>query len=197
MVNNQGFEFAKGNYGAYVSPVHLNMQRILPAAFGGFDPGDPVGQRMSRIKDGTSHTLAITEVRTLPREWDSRGAWALPFPGASLLALDWHPVGNVVQSPYRPNPNYNINNVQTPNTASVPDQLVACREPVFAATQDMQCQRVSYFSSAPRSRHVGGVTCVALDMHAGFVTDEIDSFVFAYLISTNDGKVSNVTEFMR
>lgn len=196
IASNSGLSFAKGNYAAYVSPVHLNMQQILPAAFGGFEPGAAVGQRLARVRDGTSHTLAVTEVRTLDREWDSRGAWALPFPGASLLALDWHPVGNKVETPYRPTPDYPIKFVQTPNGPFVPDQLVACNERLYARLQGMRCQKVTYFSSAPRSQHVGGVTCVALDTHAGFVTDEIDSYVFAYLISTRDGQVSNVTEYM-
>jgi prepilin-type N-terminal cleavage/methylation domain-containing protein len=196
-IAGQGIRFAKGNYAAYVSPVHLNMQRILPAAFGGFDPGDAVGQRMARVKDGTSNTLAITEVRTLDRDWDSRGAWSLPFPGASLLALDWHPHANRVEAPYRPNSTYPLRFVQTPNGTGLPDQLVDCSQPAYASRQKMRCQRVSYFSSAPRSRHLGGVTCVALDTHAGFVSDDIDSYVFAYLISANDGQVSSVSEYLR
>jgi prepilin-type N-terminal cleavage/methylation domain-containing protein len=193
---SSGLQFAKGNYAAYVSPVHLNMHRILPAAFGGFEPGQSIGQRMARIKDGTTHTLAITEVRTLDREWDSRGVWSLPFPGASLLALDWHPFGNRVEAPYRPNQNYPLRFVQTPNANHLPDQLVACSDPDYAESQGMKCQRVTYFSSAPRSTHLGGVNCVALDNHAGFVSEDIDSYIFAYLISANDGQVSSVSEYM-
>ena len=105
-VQGSGREFAKGNYALYVSPVHLNHQRILPAAFGGFEPGERVGQRLSRVKDGTTNTIALAEVRTLDRSWDSRGAWAIPFPGATLLGLDWHPVGGIsgVRAPYRRQP---------------------------------------------------------------------------------------------
>ena len=194
---NRGLRFAKGNYAAYVSPVHMNMQRIFPAAFGGFRPGKPEGQRLPRVKDGTSNTLAITEVRTLDRSWDSRGAWALPFPGASLLALDWHPRNNRVEAPYVPAPNYQLRNVQTPNATGLPDQLVDCSDNRYARQKGLWCQRVSYFSTAPRSLHPGGVTCVALDTHAGFVSDEIDSYVFSYLISANDGQVSPVGEYLR
>ena len=86
-VQGQGLEFAKGNYALYVSPVHLNHQRILPAAFGGFEPGEKVGQRMSRVKDGTTNTIALAEVRTLDRSWDSRGAGRSLFPAPRCW--DW------------------------------------------------------------------------------------------------------------
>ena len=190
-------QFAKGNYAAYVSPVHLNMQRILPAAFGGFVPGAAVGQRLAKVKDGLSNTLAITEVRTLDRRWDSRGAWSLPFPGASLLALDWHPVQNQVIAPYRPNENYQAHLTQTPNAQFLPDQIVSCKDRDYARQRKMKCQKVSYFSSAPRSLHLGGVMSVALDNHAGFVSDEIDSYIYAYLISTNDEQISAVADYLQ
>jgi hypothetical protein len=197
-VHGMGKSFAKGNYAGYVSPVHINMQRILPAAFGGFTPGDSVGQRLSRIKDGTTNTISLTEVRTLDRAWDSRGTWALPFPGAALLGLDWHPVNNDVVAPYRPNPNYDIRWVQTPNRqALIVDQLIACSQPIYAKERRMPCQAAQYLSCAPRSLHLGGVNAVALDGHAGFISDDIDSFIFTYLISANDGQVSNVGEFLK
>ncbi len=189
--------FAKGNYAAYISPTHMNHQRILPAAFGGFEPGERVGQRLAKVRDGLSNTLAVAEVRTLDRVWDSRGAWALPFPGASLLALDWHPVRNQVVAPYRPNPNYPLQFVQSPNSTGLADQLVACDDEDYAESQGMQCHKVSYFSNAPRSMHPGGVMCVALDTHAGFISDDIDSYVFAYLISANDERPSSVSDYLR
>jgi hypothetical protein len=195
-VNGMGKQFAKGNYAAYVSPVHLNMQRILPAAFGGFEPGQAVGQKLSRVKDGTTNTLAVAEVRTLDRAWDTRGAWSLPYPGASLIALDWHPVGNQVRAPYRPNPTY-ASGVQLPNDQVLKDQLIICREPTYSTQQKMPCQTISFVSAAPRSLHIGGVNAVALDGHAGFIADEIDSFIFAYLISVNDGVPSDVSVYLK
>jgi prepilin-type processing-associated H-X9-DG protein len=56
---------------------------------------------------------------------------------------------------------------------------------------------MTFNSAAPRSLHPGGVNAVALDGHVGFISDEIDSYVFAYLVSSNDGQSSDVTEYLR
>ena len=60
----RGMEFGKANYAGFVSPVHLDHQRWLPAALGGFDPGDRVGQRIARVVDGVSKTILASEVRS-------------------------------------------------------------------------------------------------------------------------------------
>lgn len=199
----RGKQFAKGNYAGYVSPVHLNHQNWWPAALGGFTPGTSVGQKLSHIKDGTSKSMALTEVRTLDRDWDSRGVWAAPYPGGSLLSLDWHPTPDILnQTPpprrYVADPAY-LDKAQIPNNPNPlwPDQLLACSEANYALSKGMPCAAVSYVSAAPRSLHVGGVNAVSLDGHAGFVTDKIDSFVFAYLVSTNDGQATDVLQYMQ
>ncbi len=196
LLNGDGKQFAKGNYAAYISPVHLNMQRQWPGALGGFRPGQLVGQRASRVRDGFSKTMLATEVRTLDRAWDNRGVWAGPWPGSSLLSLDWHPVNNR-SNVYVPIPNYL--NAQLPNhlRTGILDQLFACNEPRYARSQRMPCGPMTYVSAAPRSNHPGGVVAVALDCHAGFVRNEIDSYVYSYLIATNDGQVSDVSEYIR
>ena len=51
-----------------------------------------VGQPLSRVKDGLSKTLMISEVRTRANPLDQRGAWALPWTGSSMLAVDVHPL---------------------------------------------------------------------------------------------------------
>ena len=51
-----------------------------------------LGQPTSRIEDGLSNTIAFSEVRSLNTESDERGAWALPWAGASLLSFDMHPL---------------------------------------------------------------------------------------------------------
>ena len=46
-----------------------------------------------------------------------------------------------------------------------------------------------YISAAPRSSHLGGVNAAYLDGHVDFIRDEIDPFIFAYLIDIRDAKV--------
>ena len=193
--NANGRFFSKGNYAGYVSPVHINMQRYWPGALGGFKPGSKTGQKIGKVKDGVSKTILATEVRTLDREWDSRGVWSMPLPGATLLGLDWHPINN--NKPYRPDPSFL--DAQLPNlvSASIRDQLVSCQQPLYATQQNMPCQNVTYLSAAPRSLHIGGVNAVALDGHTGFIRNDIDSFVFSYLVATNDGQPTDVAEYLQ
>ena len=61
----------------------------------------------------------------------------------------------------------------------------------------MPCAAAEYLSNAPRSNHTGGVVGASLDGHVGFITDNIDSLVFAYLVCTNDGQASDITQFMQ
>lgn len=79
-----GKRFAKGNYAVYTSTMHTDLQLVYPASFvvGGLP--------LRRISDGLTATLGIAEVRSHIDVSDERGAWALGWNGASLLALDIH-----------------------------------------------------------------------------------------------------------
>ncbi len=67
--HTNGIQFAKGNYAAFVSPYHTDEQIWYPGALGGGkwseDHQMRLGQPLSRVKDGLSKTLMISEVRTL------------------------------------------------------------------------------------------------------------------------------------
>ena len=65
-VATAGKAMAKGNYAAYVSPFHIDLQLLWPGAL------IATGQPLSRIVDGTSHTIIYSEVRTLDHERDER-----------------------------------------------------------------------------------------------------------------------------
>jgi len=91
-----GAQLAKGNYAAFVSPFHTDLQLRFPGGLSG------PGQAMARIRDGASNTLLLSEVRTRAHEQDQRGAWALAWTGASLLAFDMHHDGDSPSSSYVP-----------------------------------------------------------------------------------------------
>ncbi len=188
-----GKRFAKGNYAAYGSPMHTDLQLLYPGAL------ISTGQKTSRVTDGLSKTLCFTEVRTLDDERDERGVWALPWNSSTLLALDMHPdtsLGYLVQ--YVPI-NLYAYQAQMPNTVG-PNADVVLDCPADLAA-DAQLQRMpclkwnwplglsGYISAAPRSGHPGGINTAYLDGHVDFLGDDIDPFSLTYLIDIRDGEV--------
>jgi prepilin-type processing-associated H-X9-DG protein len=189
-----GKRFAKGNYAAYVSPFHGDLQLLYPGAL------IATGQKLSRITDGLSKTVVFAEVRTLDDTRDERGAWALPWNGATQLSLDMHhdTASGGYFAQYKPLASYAYQ-AQLPNTIGPnEDILIDCPSSMLVSAQleRMPCVRWSwslglggYISAAPRSMHVGGVNVAYLDSHVDFIRDEIDPFAFAYLIDIRDSKV--------
>ncbi|MCA9232279.1 MAG: DUF1559 domain-containing protein [Planctomycetales bacterium] len=200
----QGKRFAKGNYAAFVSPFHIDLQLLYPGAL------IATGQALSRVEDGATHTLAFGEVRTLDAVQDERGAWALPWAGASVLSFDMHhecsPIGGKQRTicpddrHFRGNPR-SLGQTQTPNTLGpVRDTLHFCRDDVrrLADLMGMPCLSWvypigvhGYYSAAPRSLHPGGINAAYLDGHTGFISDYVDEYVMAYEISINDGQIDS------
>ena len=196
--------FAKGNYAAYASPFHVDLQLLYRGAF------VARGQPLSAIEDGASNTLVLAEVRTLDREDDSRGVWAAPWPGASLLAFDMHPKGwpsghgggeeysAITSAAYAASPD-SVGKTQPPNCQGPNrDTISRCKRDgaLYGAAEAaaMPCVTSSlppgldgYMSAAPRSIHPGGVNGANLDGHVKFLADGIDDFVMAYLVSIDDG----------
>ncbi len=192
-----GKRFAKGNYAAYASPFHSDLQLLYPGAL------IATGQKLSRITDGTSKTVVFSEVRTLGHEQDERGVWALPWNAASLLSLDMHHdraaaagyFGNFAlmeQLMYQ---------AQMPNTIGPnADVLVRCPDDalVEAQLERMPCLKwrwklglFGYISAAPRSNHIGGVNVAYLDGRVEFLSDDVDPFTMAYLVDIRDSEVTS------
>lgn len=202
-----GKRFAKGNYAAYVSPFHVDLQMLYRGAL------IAGGQPLSAIEDGTTHTLAFSEVRTLDDGRDERGAWALPWCGASLLAFDMHPAdwrtnhdGTGAGDEYHVelNARYeasaeSLGETQRPNNQGPnADTIVSCQGALqrLASDASMPCTMPNpnlglrgYMSAAPRSLHPGGVNGAFLDGHVTFLNDGIDEYAMAYGVSVNDGQV--------
>lgn len=201
-----GKRFAKGNYAAYVSPFHVDLQLLYRGAL------IAGGQPSSAVEDGASHTIAFSEVRTLDHPLDERGVWALPWCGASLLAFDMHPAGwksghdgsgggdeyhVETNARYEASPE-SLGKTQRPNNLGPNvDTLVSCQGNLqqLAAAELMPCAMSKaqlglhgYMSASPRSLHPGGVNSAGLDGRVIFLADNVDEFVMAYLVSVNDGR---------
>lgn len=188
-----GKRFAKGNYAAYVSPFHSDLQLLYPGAF------IATGQKLSRVTDGTSKTVVFSEIRTLDHLQDERGAWALPWNGASLLSLDMHNAATAFLTQYIPSLGYAFQ-AQLPNTIGPnADVLTRCPDDglIEAQMEGMPCLQWggklgyggnsdSYISAAPRSRHVGGVNVAFLDGRVDFLSNDVDPFAMALMVDIRD-----------
>ena len=184
--------FAKGNYAAFVSPYHGEAQMKVPGALIG------IRQNIKNIRDGLSHTLMLSEVRTRNHPQDQRGAWALPWMGSSLLAFDMHMGPSTPGHPYEANPS-SFATSQVPNRQDTNyDVLYTSPDIADAQREKMPCIQwdpangINYLSAAPRSNHPGGVNVVFMDGHIGFLKNEVDEINMAYMISINDGHSTNI-----
>jgi prepilin-type N-terminal cleavage/methylation domain-containing protein/prepilin-type processing-associated H-X9-DG protein len=183
--------FAKGNYAAFVSPVHTDLQLVYPGALINED------QQLRKVLDGTSNTIVLSEVRTRDNPLDERGAWALAWNASSLLAFDMHDLATNLYGPL--NTSYTASPLsagvaQPPNnTGWNLDILRRCPNAAEAQLQGMQCGAGEpWISAAPRSQHPGGVNIAMLDGSVEFLANEVDDYVMAYAIAINDGQASQL-----
>lgn len=194
-----GVRFGKGNYVAYVTPEHAKSMRVFPGAL------INEGQSLSKIVDGTTHTIMLTEIKTRANESDSRGAWAGGFTGGSILAYDMHSGTNGTallattaadrrgSPPYVPHAYPNVDALP-PNVGgkwSNDDYIRGCDSDLAAAqTEDMPCtgQNGGRSAAAPRSNHPGGVNAAHIDGSVFYLVNEVDQFLMARMISVTDGQ---------
>jgi prepilin-type N-terminal cleavage/methylation domain-containing protein/prepilin-type processing-associated H-X9-DG protein len=189
----------KGNYVGYGSPEHLNSSRTFSGAL--IDGG----QELKRVSDGTSQTIAVTEVRTRDVAEDQRGAWALAWTGCSILGLDLHSESLGTLSwessghpdvPYIPGMSLGkpaeANPPNNPLSAWNRDQLRRCPDTVGADLDHMPCDlNDSWGTAAPRSLHPGGVNCSYLDGSVHWLTDDVNVPLLGALVCVNDGTLQN------
>jgi prepilin-type processing-associated H-X9-DG protein len=189
------FQFGKGNYAGFAGPFHIDGPDF-PGAISLF------GQKLSDVVDGTADTLLMAEIRTREEVTDQRGAWALPWSGASLLSVDMHypafgrdddkdAVGGYRYS------NVSFGYTQRPNS-NTPDVLYQCPESVRvdALLEAMPCndEYWGYISAAPRSNHPGGVHVAYLDGHVTFMANSVDEITLAYQASINDEQLHDAMQ---
>ena len=185
----RGRVYAKGSYAAWASPYHVEFQHRHPAALGWRRT-----PRLGDLRDGAHATLVAAEVLGGVEDWDARGAWAIGWNAASVLAYDMHAYPD--RPPFRHLP-MSVGHTQRPNLrdASVNvDVLYACPEesssaggvPCGAEWREDDVWR--YLSSAPRSSHPGGVQSLWADGRVAFLEDDVDEVALAYLIAIDDGR---------
>ena len=192
--------FGKANYAAYASPEHVVCMRVFPGAM--INDVQP----LSRITDGTSHTLMLAEIRTRAHEWDPRGAWTLAWTGASILSYDMHSADpanpTAAMDGCRPTDARNMAytpldypgvDTQLPNnppTSTIQDRLKECPDKSEADLELMPCttESATFTSAAPRSMHVGGVNAAHVDGSLTWLSDDVDRYLMARMVSINEAQ---------
>jgi prepilin-type N-terminal cleavage/methylation domain-containing protein/prepilin-type processing-associated H-X9-DG protein len=184
--------FAKGNYAAFVGPVHVEYQTQWRGVLTSHFP-----QAHKNIaNDGTANSLMLSEVRTRKHEQDQRGAWALPWTGATQLSFDMHCQANAFTGqPTSYSPwSASLGQTQPPNCqGSNLDMLYVCPDPAEAQLRRMPCNTYGgganqYLSAAPRSHHPNCVNVAYADGHVTILTNNVDEYLMARLISIDDGE---------
>jgi prepilin-type processing-associated H-X9-DG protein len=149
--------------------------------------------------DGASGTILLAEVRTREEPYDERGAWALGWNAATLLAFDMHDLATDLFGPintaYNAHPDTLAKTQPPNNTGWNIDILRRCPEPGEAQLTGMPCgANLNYISAAPRSHHIGGVNIGLLDGSVRFLANDVDDYVMAYSVSINDGEAHAVSQ---
>jgi prepilin-type N-terminal cleavage/methylation domain-containing protein/prepilin-type processing-associated H-X9-DG protein len=185
-----GKQLAKGNYVAWVSPFHVENQPRFRAAL-----TSHTGHTDATFSsDGLSNTLVLSEVRTRAVPEDQRGAWAIAWTGASVIAFDMHDIRpiNYREGGFTASP-LSVGWTQGPNnTGPNMDMIYNCTLAAEAQFDGMPCGTWApgganeYLSAAARSRHPRGVNVAYADGRVTFFTDQVDEITMAYLIAVDD-----------
>ena len=202
--------WARGNYAANAANGPLGgMASVKAAVYGADSPGwkDPlrrgvmgpnVALSMKHIRDGTSNTILLAEVRVGLNRRDPRGTWAMN--GAGSSALYWHG-WHWGQHSFGP---ANGPNDPSPESDDLPDCLRIIAEfgtggAAILANEKMTCRvnRVTYGQAGTRSRHPGGVYVAFVDGSVHFIADDIETTArccsaWDRLILSDDGVVEGV-----
>lgn len=144
---------SRGSYAACFGSGNLNDSWTSPTKMGTFSVNLPVNT--ATVKDGTSNTVAISEVRYSSLNADSRGIWALYAMGSASFSTGLGP------------------------NSAVGDRTPACTDTSIgpcAATDTGGTQ-----IAAARSFHTGGVTTCMADGAVRFFSENINGNVWAGL----------------
>jgi prepilin-type processing-associated H-X9-DG protein len=183
--------FAKGNFAAISSVVHGHCAYCdqAPQVATLICMKTQRACRTGDVLDGTSNTVAFSEVLVSPVDRDSRGAWAHP---ANMIAtfnwLSFFPttlwLTDLIMLPNADTQSgavggyYHRDRIAWCQSPSPTDRQLACYE--FRDSWETR--------AAPRSRHPGGVNAAYADGSIRFLPDTVDPFVYWHVLAIGDGE---------
>ncbi len=138
-----------------------------PSMRGSWKLGLGQGTTISDIKDGTTNTLMLSEVRAWPDHGDARGGWVLNAVGSSTFTAKTTP------------------NSTTNDMISMCDEAIPSAD-IMHCTQNRGSTEGENFAAA-RSEHPGGVVAALADGSAHFYSDSINPTVWQAM-ATRAGK---------
>ena len=156
-----GGGWARGNYGMNVSPCSFNSfskKAGFRSRLGGFG-GANFSTRMRNFKDGTSHTVAVDELRAGLNPEDLRGSWAMPGLSAGTSAL----FGDANRPNARGGNSDDMENCAAAGLAGDGSRGMGCFDSKSTAQM------------AARSAHPGGVHVLMVDGSVRFVSNDVES----------------------
>lgn len=163
---NAGLSLILNNEGAWNRTT--NDSDGVPMTCGRGVGGADIACKAAQITDGTSHTIALAELRSGLSPKDRRGVWAMPMVGSNLLSQHG--------SNYAGGPND-----CTPGTDDLRDNSLIINE-VGQSALTAECMMPYKSDSgwnisaqiAARSKHPGGIFAAMCDGSVQFISDFID-----------------------
>ena len=204
--SGEGDNWGRGNYAANGGLMHLlNLGGRQDWANGPNDPGwtsnfrrgvmgPNVALTIGEIRDGTTNTIMLAELRIGVSDRDRRGTWAMGVPGASTIFA--HGAGGDANGP-------NPCNEYADDTKDCgylktdpgnPTLLSKCMSCIAASTNNQ---------AAPRSSHADGIFICRADGGVQFISDYIqlgssigpDQSIWDRLNAAADGLVIDASKF--
>jgi len=189
--------YDKGNYAANCGGAWANVadgangfDGAVPwggPSRGVFSPrragGEPYGAKLAQITDGTSTTVALSEILPRASNWDCRGCWGRSMGAVFSAFTGFAPADGP-------------DGIATPNVTAVGghrDFPVYCGGAGDALTECVDAADGQMGGVAARSRHTGGVQTLMCDGSVRFAADSIDAILWRNLLTAGGGEI--VTEF--
>jgi len=169
-----GGDWARGNYGANIGLLGPQATTRNGAAVNLWIPsmrgvmGANEALTIAQIRDGTSNTMMVLELRSGLAPLDIRGTWAMGQCGASSVCMYGSNVGSATPGP----------NVCAPGAD---DQNAGASEVNVAIGLDrarqecMELWNSPNWQSFPRSSHVNGIVVGFADGSVRYISDYIES----------------------